>query len=247
MRWQMTACEGPVMPTVRPCAMSSRICSAAVYVLPVPGGPCMGRYERRSEAASRTAAAPAVSPAARAQRSRARSRHRAGAAAAARSPRPRRQLLRAPPGHRDPAAGPAAPRSWAARPRPGPRATARSRCCPSSGRSSRAHRPRRRPSTACPCPDHRPCRPRRTCVPAAGSEPPHHRLLDLADHLPADQAAQRVRLPGQFRRAQRAEVEVPPPGRLVLPPVPVEQVSQQDPRLLLGRASPRKRRPAAPT
>ena len=41
----MTACEGPVMPTVRPWVMSSRICSAAVYVFPVPGGPCMGRYE----------------------------------------------------------------------------------------------------------------------------------------------------------------------------------------------------------
>ena len=61
----MTACEGPVMPTVRPCAMSSRICSAAVYVFPVPGGPCMGRYERRSDTASRTAAALAVSPSAR--------------------------------------------------------------------------------------------------------------------------------------------------------------------------------------
>ena len=71
------------------------------------------------------------------------------------------------------------------------------------------------------------------------AEPPHHRLLDLADHVAADQAAQRVRLAGQFGRAQRAEVEVPPPGRLVLPPVPVEQVGQQRPRL--PSASPRKR------
>ena len=35
--------------------------------------------------------------------------------------------------------------------------------------------------------------------------------LDLAHHVAADQAAQRVRLAGQFGRAQRAEVEVPPP------------------------------------
>jgi hypothetical protein len=64
---------------------------------------------------------------------------------------------------------PLPPMSGAAPLRPEPRATARSRCCPSSGRSPRVHRPRRRPTTASPCPDHRPCRPRRTCVPAPGS------------------------------------------------------------------------------
>ncbi len=63
----MTACEGPVMPTVRPWVTSSRICSAAVYVFPVPGGPCMGRYEPRSDTASLTAAALAVSPSARSE------------------------------------------------------------------------------------------------------------------------------------------------------------------------------------
>jgi len=57
----MTACDGPVIPTVRPCATSARICSAAVYVFPVPGGPCSGRYESRSTEASRTAAPATVS------------------------------------------------------------------------------------------------------------------------------------------------------------------------------------------
>ena len=35
--------EGPVMPTVHPALMSSRICPAAVNVFPVPGGPWIGR------------------------------------------------------------------------------------------------------------------------------------------------------------------------------------------------------------
>ena len=67
------------------------------------------------------------------------------------------------------------------------------------------------------------------------AEPPYHRLLDLADNLAAAEPAQRVRLAGQFGRAQRAQVEVPPPGRLVLAPVPVEQVGQQCPRPPLRR------------
>ncbi len=67
------------------------------------------------------------------------------------------------------------------------------------------------------------------------AEPPHHRLLDVADHLAAGEPAQRVRLAGQFGRTQRTEVEVPPPGRLVLAPVPVDQVGQQRPRLPLRR------------
>ncbi len=57
----------------------------------------------------------------------------------------------------------------------------------------------------------------------------------MIHHVAADRAAQRVLLAGQFGRAQRAEVEVPPPGRLVLAPVPVEQVGQQRPRLPFAR------------
>ena len=41
------------------------------------------------------------------------------------------------------------------------------------------------------------------------------------------QAAERVRLTDEVSRAQRADVEVPPPGRFGLPPVPVEQIGQQ--------------------
>ena len=65
------------------------------------------------------------------------------------------------------------------------------------------------------------------------TEPPQHRPLHLANCVPAGQAAQRVRLIDQLQRAQGADVEVPPPGRLGLPPVPVEQVRQQGLRLLL--------------
>lgn len=56
IRWWMTACDGPVMPTVRLCATSARICSAAVYVFPVPGGPCTTGTNTRSTEANRTVA-----------------------------------------------------------------------------------------------------------------------------------------------------------------------------------------------
>ena len=65
------------------------------------------------------------------------------------------------------------------------------------------------------------------------TEPPQHRPLHLADCVPADQGARRVRLVDQLQRAQGADVEVPPPGRPGLPPVPAEQVRQQGLRLLL--------------
>ena len=64
-------------------------------------------------------------------------------------------------------------------------------------------------------------------------EPPHPRLLHPARDLAAGQPAERVRLADQLRRAQRAQVEVPPPGRLGLPPVPAAQAGQQRPRPLL--------------
>ena len=64
IKWWMTVCDGPVMLTVRPSATSAtsaRICSTAVYVFPVPGGPCRGKYESRSTETSRIAAPAAVS------------------------------------------------------------------------------------------------------------------------------------------------------------------------------------------
>ncbi len=67
-------------------------------------------------------------------------------------------------------------------------------------------------------------------------EPPHHRLFDLVHDLAAGQLAERVRLAGQLGGAERADVEVPPPGGLGLAPVPVDQVGQQRPRPLLAGA-----------
>ena len=55
-------------------------------------------------------------------------------------------------------------------------------------------------------------------------ESSYYRSFYLITNVATAQAPERVRLAGQLGRAERAQVEVPPPGRFGLPPVPVEQV-----------------------
>ena len=63
IRWVTARCETAMTPTRLPCATSAAMHLAAVYVLPVPGGPCTQRYERRRASTRATAASTTSSPA----------------------------------------------------------------------------------------------------------------------------------------------------------------------------------------
>ena len=68
-------------------------------------------------------------------------------------------------------------------------------------------------------------------------EPPQDRSLHLPNDVPAGQQPSASGSFDQIGRRQRADVEVAPPGRLVLAPVPFQQVGQQGDRCLLGESA----------
>ena len=181
-------------------AISARICSAAVYVFPLPGGPCSARTDRRA-IRGRTAAALAVSPSARSDR-----RVAPVIGRPAQQQRGRRVRAACPGAHHPVTEiaqpipllpGPGRPRLDQGRgPRPGVGAAHLQ-----VDRAARivhvADRPLlvRAGSSTAP--------PETLCSCSGKRWRSHHRLPHPTDQLAADQAAQRVRLAGQFGRGQR--------------------------------------------